>query len=70
MDIAYEIVNNKIQLGQGDRWLEILGCGMVNPIVLENCNVDTNIYQGFAFGVGLDRITMLKYGLTDIRSIF
>jgi len=70
MDIAYEIVNNKIQLGQGDRWLEILGCGMVNPIVLENCNVDTNIYQGFAFGVGLDRITMLKHGLTDIRSFF
>ena len=70
MDIAYEIVNNKIQLGQGDRWLEILGCGMVNPIVLENCNVDTNIYQGFAFGVGLDRITMLKYGLTDLRSFF
>ena len=70
MDIAYEIVNNKIQLGQGDRWLEILGCGMVNPIVLENCNVDKNIYQGFAFGVGLDRITMLKYGLTDIRSFF
>ena len=70
MDIAYEIVNNKIQFGQGDRWLEILGCGMVNPIVLENCNVDTNIYQGFAFGVGLDRITMLKHGLTDIRSFF
>ncbi len=70
MDIAYEIVNNKIEFGQGDRWLEILGCGMVNPIVLENCNVDTNIYQGFAFGVGLDRITMLKHGLTDIRSFF
>ena len=66
MDIAYEIVNNKIQLGQGD-WLRF-GCGMVNPIVLENCNVDTNTYQGFVFGVGLDRITMLKYGLTDIRS--
>ena len=70
MDIAYEIVNNKIEFGQGNRWLEILGCGMVNPIVLENCNVDTNIYQGFAFGVGLDRITMLKHGLTDIRSFF
>ena len=70
MDIAYEIVNNKIKLGQGERWLEILGCGMVNPIVLKNCNVDTNIFQGFAFGVGLDRITMLKYGLTDIRSFF
>ena len=70
MDIAYEIVNNKIQLGQGEQWLEILGCGMVNPIVLKNCNVDTNIFQGFAFGVGLDRITMLKYGLTDIRSFF
>jgi phenylalanyl-tRNA synthetase alpha chain len=70
MDIAYEIVNNKIKLGQGDRWLEILGCGMVNPIVLENCNVDTKNFQGFAFGMGLDRITMLKYGLTDIRSFF
>ena len=44
--------------------------GMVNPTVLENCNVDTKIYQGFAFGMGLDRITMLKYGLTDIRSFF
>ncbi len=70
MDIAYEIVNNKIHLGTGDLWLEILGCGMVNPTVLENCNVDTKIYQGFAFGMGLDRITMLKYGLTDIRSFF
>ena len=70
MDIAYEIVNNKIKLGQGDHWLEILGCGMVNPIVLENCNVDTKNFQGFAFGMGLDRITMLKYGLTDIRSFF
>ena len=70
MDIAYEIVNNKIHLGTGDLWLEILGCGMVNPTVLENCNVDTKIYQGFAFGMGLDRITMLKYGLTDSRSFF
>ena len=70
MDIAYEIIDNKLQIGKGDKWLEILGCGMVNPDVLENCKLDTSMFQGFAFGMGLDRITMLKYGLTDIRSFF
>ncbi len=70
MDIAYSIKNNQLQIGEGDKWLEILGCGMVNPIVLDNCNVDSSKYQGFAFGMGLDRITMLKHGLTDIRSFF
>ena len=70
MDIAYEIVNNKLQIGQGEKWLEILGCGMVNPVVLENCKLDPSQFQGFAFGMGLDRITMLKHGLTDIRSFF
>ena len=70
MDIAYEIIDNKLQIGKGDKWLEILGCGMVNPVVLENCKLDTSKFQGFAFGMGLDRITMLKYGLTDIRSFF
>ena len=70
MDIAYEIVNDRISIGSGSKWLEILGCGMVNPIVLENCKIDSNKYQGFAFGMGLDRITMLKHGLTDIRSFF
>ncbi|MAV82992.1 MAG: phenylalanine--tRNA ligase subunit alpha [Pelagibacteraceae bacterium] len=70
MDIAYSVVDNQIKLGEGDKWLEILGCGMVNPKVLDNCKIDSSKYQGYAFGIGLDRITMLKYGLTDIRSFF
>ena len=70
MDIAYEIVNNKIQLGQGDRWLEILGCGMVHPNVLNGCNIDTNKFRGFAFGMGIERLAMLYYGVTDIREFY
>jgi len=70
MDIAYEIINDRLSIGTGNKWLEILGCGMVNPAVLENCKIDSNKFQGFAFGMGLDRITMLKHGLTDIRSFF
>jgi len=70
MDIAYEVINDQLSIGSGNKWLEILGCGMVNPVVLENCKIDSNKYQGFAFGMGLDRITMLKHGLTDIRSFF
>jgi phenylalanyl-tRNA synthetase alpha chain len=70
MDIAYCISNNELQIGEGDKWLEILGCGMVNPVVLENCKIDSSVFQGFAFGVGLDRITMLKHGLKDIRAFF
>lgn len=70
MDIAYNITNNELRIGEGDKWLEILGCGMVNPIVLENCKIDSSVFQGFAFGVGLDRITMLKHGLKDIRAFF
>ena len=70
MDIAYSIANNELRIGEGDKWLEILGCGMVNPIVLENCKIDSSVFQGFAFGVGLDRITMLKHGLKDIRAFF
>ena len=70
MDIAYEIINDRLSLGSGNKWLEILGCGMVNPVVLENCKIDPTKFQGFAFGMGLDRITMLKHGLNDIRSFF
>ena len=70
MDIAYSIINNELRIGEGDKWLEILGCGMVNPVVLENCKIDSSNFQGFAFGVGLDRITMLKHGLKDIRAFF
>jgi phenylalanyl-tRNA synthetase alpha chain len=48
-------------------WVEILGCGMVDPKVLENCNIDAKKYSGFAFGMGVERITMLKYQIKDIR---
>ncbi len=51
-------------------WLEILGCGIVNPIVLENCNIDSNDYRGLAFGLGIERIAMLKYGVNDIRDFY
>lgn len=51
-------------------WLEVLGCGMVHPNVLKGVNVDTEKYQGFAFGVGIDRLTLLKYGISDLRSLF
>ena len=70
MDVAYTKVNNKIKIGEGDNWLEILGCGMVNPIVLENCKIDSKKYQGFAFGMGIERLSMLKYGISDLRSFF
>ena len=70
MDVAYTKVNNKIKIGEGDKWLEILGCGMVNPIVLDNCKIDSNQYQGFAFGMGIERLSMLKYGIADLRSFF
>lgn len=51
-------------------WLEILGCGMVNPKVLENCNIDPTEYQGFAFGIGIERLAMLKYGIPDLRTFY
>jgi len=52
------------------KWLEILGCGVVNPIVLENCKIDSNKFSGFAFGLGIERIAMLKYGVNDIREFY
>ena len=70
MDVAYTKKNNVLKIGEGDDWLEILGCGMVNPKVLENCNIDSTVYQGFAFGMGIERLSMLKYGITDMRGLF
>ena len=70
MDIAYTKTNNILKFGEGDEWMEILGCGMVNPIVLENCKIDSKKFQGFAFGMGIERLSMLKYGITDIRSFY
>ena len=57
-------------LSDSGKWLEILGCGIVNPIVLENCNIDANKYSGLAFGLGIERIAMLKYGVNDIREFY
>ena len=70
MDVAFTRNNNVIKIGEGDQWLEILGCGMVNPRVLENCNIDSKKYQGFAFGMGIERLSMLKYGISDMRGFF
>ena len=57
-------------LSKEGKWLEILGCGLVNPVVLENCNIDSNKYSGLAFGLGIERIAMLKHGVTDIREFY
>ena len=70
VDIGYEIKNGKIIIGEGNRWLEILGCGMVHPNVLKNVKVDSTKYQGYAFGIGIDRLAMLKYGINDLRAFF
>jgi len=70
VDIGYEIKNGKILIGEGDQWLEILGCGMVHPNVLKNVKVDPKKFQGYAFGIGIDRLAMLKYGINDLRSFF
>ena len=70
VDIGYEIKDGKIKIGNGDQWLEILGCGMVHPNVLKNVNIDPLKFQGYAFGIGIDRLAMLKYGINDLRSFF
>ena len=57
-------------LSENGKWLEILGCGIVNPIVLKNCNIDPEKYSGLAFGLGVERIAMLKYGVNDIREFY
>ena len=57
-------------LSDEGKWLEILGCGLVNPVVLENCNIDSGNYSGLAFGLGIERIAMLKYGVSDIREFY
>jgi len=62
--------NKKCSVCKGKGWLEILGCGMIHPKVLEACGIDSKRYQGFAFGMGVDRIAMLRYGIDDIRIFF
>ena len=70
MDVKYSKKGEAIAIGEGDKWMEILGCGMVHPNVLKNCGLDPDVYQGFAFGCGVDRLAMLKYGMPDLRPFF
>jgi len=70
VDIGCDRSGGELKLGQGKDWLEILGCGMVHPKVLANCRIDPTKYQGFAFGMGIERIAMLKYGIPDLRTFF
>src|SRR5689334_20249060 len=70
VDIQCKRDKGEIRFGEGEDWLEILGCGMVHPNVLRNCGLDPDEYQGFAWGLGIDRIAMLKYGMNDLRAFF
>lgn len=70
VDVRCDRSGREIKIGTGDDWLEILGCGMVHPNVLTACGIDPATYQGFAFGLGIDRLAMLKYGIPDLRDMF
>ncbi len=73
VDISCYVCDGKddgCRVCKGTGWIEILGCGMVNPKVLEMCGIDSNVYSGFAFGMGLDRIAVSRYGISDLRTLF
>ena len=70
VDINCKISSGKIELGKGDSWMEILGCGMVHPNVLKMSGVEDENLKGFAFGMGIERLSMLKYGMPDLRDFF
>jgi phenylalanyl-tRNA synthetase alpha chain len=70
VDIGCRRDGGQLTIGEGGDWMEILGCGMVHPRVLEACGVDSSRYQGFAWGMGIDRLAMLKYGIPDLRAFF
>ncbi|MBB4121033.1 phenylalanine--tRNA ligase subunit alpha [Martelella radicis] len=70
VDIQCDRSGEQVKFGTGSDWMEILGCGMVHPNVLRHCGLDPDVYQGFAWGMGLDRIAMLKYGMPDLRDFF
>jgi phenylalanyl-tRNA synthetase alpha chain len=70
VDIQCDRSGSELKIGEGSDWLEILGCGMVHPNVLTACGIDPGEWQGFAFGMGIDRIAMLKYGMPDLRQFF
>ena len=70
VDIGYSKKGNSINIGKGSDWLEVMGCGMVHPKVLINCGLDPEEWQGFAFGLGVERFAMLKYGIADLRNFY
>jgi len=70
LDVQCSWAGGQLTVGEGESWLEILGCGMVHPRVIANCGLDPAEWQGFAFGCGVDRLAMLKYGMTDLRAFF
>jgi phenylalanyl-tRNA synthetase alpha chain len=70
VDVQCDRSGNEVKIGEGSDWMEILGCGMVHPNVIRNCGLDPDVYQGFAWGIGIDRIAMLKYGMPDLRDFF
>ncbi len=70
VDILYRRDGDSLIIGEGEDWLEVLGCGMVHPNVLRNCGLDPERHQGFAFGMGIERIAMLKHGIPDLRPFF
>jgi phenylalanyl-tRNA synthetase alpha chain len=70
VDIGCSREGGGLKIGAGGDWLEILGSGMVHPKVLANCGLDPDTWQGFAFGMGIERIAMLKYGIPDLRTFF
>ncbi|MCA3710804.1 MAG: phenylalanine--tRNA ligase subunit alpha [Phenylobacterium sp.] len=70
IDVKCDRSGGEVRIGEGEDWLEILGCGMVHPNVLRNCGLDPDVWQGFAFGCGVDRLGVLKYGMPDLRDMF
>ena len=70
MDVQCDRSGGDIRIGTGTDWLEVVGCGMVHPNVLRHCGLDPDVWQGFAFGFGVDRLGMLKYGMPDLRDMF
>ena len=70
VDVGYSVVNGKRIIGGNEGWMEVLGSGMVHARVIANCGLDPDVWQGFAFGTGVDRLAMLKYGMDDLRAFF
>ena len=70
LDIRCRRDGKTLQVGEGEDWMELLGCGMVHPEVLKQVGIDPDQYQGFAFGMGVERLAMVKYGIGDLRAFF